>query len=340
MKRPEGITRYQWLRYNFYFVLEHFIGYTNFEKIAGKRRDALFVQIDKQLKGSNRGELLELPTVTGEISMEEFNKKYVNNVLPVLFKGAANEWVCTKKWSFDFFKEQYGKSEISLIDNVGVIDRDNPQEFEQTTFADYIDQLRAGSLKYLKFSRIMDEDSSLKNDVDLNWLRKFMSFSSIREQFFMFMGVKNTITPIHNGFAHTIFIQVTGKKRWILWEPNERIFLDPRPERRSYWYSNADPNKEENPSFPLFKYAKRYEVILEPGDVLWFPGLLWHQVENTTDSISIAYKFVDIPSVFKSSRILAPLFFLSTKPNIFIQFFFQQINKTDYIFTKKREELK
>jgi hypothetical protein len=185
----------------------------------------------------------------------------------------------------------------------------------------------------------MDDDSTLKNDFDLNWLRKFHLSTSFGEQFLMFMGGKNTITPIHCGFSHTLFVQITGKKKWILWAPNERIFFDPRAERRSYFHTNADPYKLDDPNFPLLKYINRYEVILEAGDVLWFPSLLWHQVENQTDSISVAYKFADIPTALHSSRLLAPLYFTATKPNLFLTVLVNRFKKRDYIFTKRQAEL-
>jgi hypothetical protein len=42
--------------------------------------------------------------------------------------------------------------------------------------------------------------------------------------------------------------------------------------------------------------------------------MVWHQVENVNDSIGVAYKFADVFAGFKSSKMLATCFFLSTKP--------------------------
>jgi len=337
---PQGVTGYQWFKFNLYFVLEHFFGYRRIEKVIGKSRNALYKEIDDQLKDSGRGELLQHPVVNGDISVEELSKKYLFNVdVPVVFKGVATEWGSVKKWSYEFFKTRYGDKELSLIDNVGVIDRNSPQAYETMTFSDYITELQAGSPKYLKFSRVMDDDSTLKGDFDRKWLEKFHLPTSFGVQFLMFMGGAKTMTPIHCGFANTVFVQITGRKKWIMWAPNERIFFDPRAERRSYNYTDADPYDLNNPRFPLFKYAKRYEIILEPGDVLWFPSHLWHQVENIDGGVSVAYKFVNLPTSFKSSFTLTTLFFLATRPNIFVDVFFHKAKGKDYIFTKSQAEL-
>jgi hypothetical protein len=340
MGPPSGITNKQWVRFNFYFVLEHFLGADNFEKFLGKNRKALYNEIDLQLKNSNRAELLPMPEENNpDITLEEFNNKYIKNFLPVVFRQAAGNWPSVKKWSFNFFKENYGEKEISLVDNVGIIDRKNPQQFENTTFSTYIDELSKGSLKYLKFSRIMDDDSTLKGDFDLKWLRKFQLPGSFGENFLMFMGNAETLTPTHCGFGNTLFVQVTGKKKWIFWKPNERIFFDPRAKRRNYNYTDADPYQVNDPDFPLFKYAKRFEVILEPGDVLWFPSHLWHHVESVTGGTSVAHKFVHLPSCWRSSSVLTTLFFFATHPVLLVDVFYLATKNRDYTYTHKHAEV-
>ncbi len=334
MGAPEGISNYQWFRFNLYFVLEHFMGTEGFEKRFGKNRKNLYSQIDEQLKGSNRGEVLPMPEAPPNVTLEEFKKTHIDNFLPAVFRGAALDWPCSKKWDFQYFKNNYADKEIIIVDNEGIIDKKNPQKFENTTFGKFVDELLAGSNKYLKFARIMDDDTSLKDDFDINWLRKFQQPGSFGENFLMFMGNTETMTPIHCGFGHTLFVQITGRKKWIFWKPNERIFFDPRSKRRNFNFTDADAYNLNDPAFPLFKYAKRYELILEPGDALWFPSQLWHMVENVEGGISVAHKFVHLPGCFRDSAILTSLFFLRTNPTIFTDFFYLKFKKRDFMYTR------
>ncbi len=338
--KPNGISREQWFRYNLYFFVEHFLGLKNFNKHFGKGRKELYDEIDSKLKDSNRGKILDIPLVYGEISQSDMKAHLKNTNEPVIFKSVAKDWPCCKKWSFDFFAENFGDEQIAIIDNVGVTDRNKPQEYEITTYAKYVSELKKGSTKYLKFSRIMDEAYTLRKDFDLAFLKRFHLPTTFGQQFFMFMGNTESMTPVHCGFANTVFIQVTGKKKWILWAPNERIFFDPRAERRSYNFSHVDPYVTNDPNFPLYKYARRYEVILEPGDILFFPSHLWHQVENVEGGVSVAYKIVHLPTNFRSSFILTTLAFLATRPNMLLDVFYHRFKKSDYLFTRSQKEIK
>src|ERR1019366_5527023 len=155
------------------------------------------------------------------------------------------------------------------------------------------------------------------SDFDLEWLRKLFALPlSWGEDLKMFMGVKGTITPLHVGFSPVLFVQVMGQKKWTLYPPTDRIYLDCRTERTSYLFSHADPYKTDDPRFPLLKYARRYEVVLDPGDILWFPSFTWHHVENLSTTIGIRYGRTSLGTALRSSKLLTLLIFLATKPTI------------------------
>jgi len=340
MDRPKQISTFQWILFNLFFIIEHFIGIKNFDHILGNRRKVLYNQIGARLERAGRGGVVEVPVESNyDITLSEFKKKYINKFEPVVFKGVAKKWACESKWTLDYFYENYFDREVAISDNEGTIDPKNPQQFETMKLGNYIEELRNGSTKYLKFSRLMDDDPKLKNDLDVNWLRKFHPFGSFAENFLMFIGNSEALTPIHCGFGHSLFVQISGKKKWILWKPNERIFFDPRAKRRQYNFTEADPYALEDPNFPLMKYAERYEVVLEPGDVLWFPSHLWHYVESKEGGISVVHKFVYLPDCFRSSKVLSTLFFLSTRPNIFVDFIYLKLTKRDYIYTRGKSKI-
>jgi hypothetical protein len=152
----------------------------------------------------------------------------------------------------------------------------------------------------------------------------------------MFMGEGGSKTDMHAAMIQSLFIQVQGRKKWTIYPANERIFVDTYADRRPYYYTDANPNDENDPKYPLLKYAKKYVITLDPGDVLWFPTFYWHYVENenTSTNIGITYKFTDFNESFKMSKVLTGLLFFITKPTIVAIFFYNLIKKKDLHFDK------
>ena len=139
---------------------------------------------------------------------------------------------------------------------------------------------------------------------------------------------------MHNAIIQSLFVQVEGTKKWTIYPANERIFLDPVADRFPYFYTDANPNDENNVNFPLLKFAKKYVITIEEGDVLWFPSFYWHYVENLSTNIGFTYKFTDFLESWKISKILTSLLFLSTKPTIFQTFIYNVSRKRDLHFDK------
>lgn len=306
--KPGNVTTVDWLSYNALFLTEHFLGERWYNKLLGSLEKKLFQRIDSYATAHS---------AHSDFKLLEYKNNYPEPVchpyFPVVYRGIANNWPCAKKWSFEYFSEKYGNQDVTLINNAGLV-KDSPQAYDVIKFSEYIRRLKSGSKEYLKFSRIVDEQSSLRDDFDYSWLRKFRPGFAQNDLFYFFMGGKNTITPIHDGFAITVFVQVVGTKRWLFYPCNQRLFLGVRSRRYNYFYSEADPRIHDDPHFPLIKHTKPLEVLVHAGDVLYFPSLVWHQVENVTDSIGVAYKFANLAAGFTSSKMLAGCFLLATKP--------------------------
>jgi hypothetical protein len=317
--KPNNISYSNWIYYNLAFVLQHVLGYKLYRK---------FLKL-KALRTNN------LPAKPFKLTIVDKNESLTSTGAPVLFKKGAESWLATKKWSFDFFQENYGEETVLINNTKGVVDAKAPQEQEEIKLRDYIKELKKGSLKYLKLSSLVQKNPSLQKDIDLDWCKKFKSFGSFGETFYMFMGGTNTITPLHNEFPTTLYIQIKGRKKWILYDVSSRIFLDVVTERMPYFYSNFDPLNPNFKSFPFAKHAKKIEVTLEPGDILLVPPFVWHYVQNPTDSIGLAYKFSNLKKGVESSWMLTILFLLSTNPSIIYSFFATRFKKEDYILSKK-----
>lgn len=60
-----------------------------------------------------------------------------------------------------------------------------------------------------------------------------------------------------------------------------------------------------------------------------------HHVENQTPTIGVAFKYQNLPEVFKLSKVMFLLAFIATKPTIFRSFIYNILNKQDYIYNNR-----
>eukprot|EP00949_MAST-11_sp_MAST-11-sp1_P004213 g4213.t1 len=73
--------------------------------------------------------------------------------------------------------------------------------------------------------------------------------------------------------------QLQGRKKWILHPPEESHYL--------YW-GRVDPFEPDLAKYPQYKDAKRLEVILHPGDIIFWTAGWWHATEALSSGIAVA----------------------------------------------------
>lgn len=331
--RPDNVAPRDWLEYNALFAAEHLLGHGNYRKLFGRRERHLWDRIDRFAADNPPREPFRIIEHADPHPQPLFHP-----YIPEVFRGVARDWPCVTKWTFDFFAEHYGDKKVQLTNNRGLVAKGqnplvkNGEAFEEMTLREYIAQLKNGTPKYLKFSQMIHESSDLQEDFNVDWLTQFHKSHEFKKLFFLFIGGKGTATPIHTALPPTVFVQIQGTKKWTFYPCNDRLFLGVRPDRRSYFFTDANPSEPDERQFPLLKHAQGQEVLLHAGDVVWFPACCWHQVENTTDSIGVAYKFFDVPAALRASKMLTLSFFGATKPTLLKSSIVARFTKREYIF--------
>lgn len=104
----------------------------------------------------------------------------------------------------------------------------------------------------------------------------------------VFESSDGNTTGIHNEINSTINVQVSGRKQWTLVDPQYSDLLIPLPltengNNVSGLYSTSLLNKETNK-------VPSYQVVLNPGDVLFVPSWWWHECVSIGDSYSYSIR--------------------------------------------------
>jgi hypothetical protein len=105
----------------------------------------------------------------------------------------------------------------------------------------------------------------------------------------VWIGPGGATTFTHYDIFYNFYVQLYGKKRFILFSPDHAPnlylypFLHPGAQQ-----SQVDVDNIDYEAFPAFKNAKAIETILEPGDVLYLPPMWFHHVSALELSMSVS----------------------------------------------------
>jgi hypothetical protein len=315
--RSNGFLRSDRRSYNSLFVADHFLSRERVDRLFPKWRRDLHAKLLERIRANGEGRSIPLPRIRN-LDRETFMREFVAKSHPVVFPGAAKNWECCRKWTFQWFKEHYGADDVFLVDHAAVERNPLGKDSEHLTFADLIDGIDQGSMKYARFHPLLQRHPELRNDIDQRWVKEHVSnpHTGWMRFYTLFMGGKGTDTAIHNAGNPNLFIQVCGQKLWRFYPEEHTPIFDPLANRSIYKYTTYHPDDPDYERFPMARHMDYYETVLEPGDILYNPSYYWHHVSNPDRSIAVAYRWADIGAALRGSRLLTAMEFFNTNPNL------------------------
>ncbi len=267
--------------------------------------------------------------------LKEFETNYRLKQHPVVLRNYLAKDEDYSKWDIDELIAEFGNEEVTLTCPV---------------FDGYQGKLNEINIDgvYLHNSEILlKKHPELHKKMGFNLiaseLAKDLMFSGVAQ---LFAGRKKTGTWWHCAGGMNIFLMLEGQKKWSFIDPEFSPLMFPKSVgtgASAYYISEAgissnvyknnfeklsskdkDSINDSQKSFispkmkELFESVSRYEVVLNPGDVLLIPAWWWHDVENITDStVAVASRWFD-PSrpklsntIFDVGTRLNPDFFMT-----------------------------
>ena len=251
-----------------------------------------------------------------KLSRDSFHQEFLSGAgKPVIVTDAMEGWPALSKWSFDFFKTQYGADTVVVRPGL------DSKATRVMKLADYIDYVEspegiAGGFwidlatglplseppehptlpLYLYLWNPVVEHPELLEDVEVtpyfveDWMR--LLTPSTREllrwankpYYWVLVGPEGACARLHQDFGgtHAYLAQVAGRKKCILFSPAESELI---------YHGKIDPEQPDFTRFPLLRKARLFEGILEPGEMLFMPAGWWHYVRVLEKSITFSYDF-------------------------------------------------
>ena len=233
--------------------------------------------------------------VSRDITPEEFLQNNVLQRKPILIKGALKEWKALQ-WTPEYLKQVAGSKTLCYRTEEGVT---------QGNFGELIDLIfhTDKPAPYLRNIDLGRDLSMLAGDVGPlrycagNWRDHFLMpqrwpAEARKGLYEVFISHKNQSFPyLHIDYwgMSAFLAQLYGRKEVILFPVEDSAYLYPMETNplRSSIQEFDNPDYE---TFPRFRCARQYRVVLEPGDLLFNPGW-WHTTRTLTPSITMIWAY-------------------------------------------------
>ena len=230
-----------------------------------------------------------------DISPLNFKRNYYETQVPLVITSLARKWPAYHKWNWNYFKKVAGHKRVALYNNIKS-DAYTPINTadDYKTFGEYVDMVQKGPAGWRIFLfNIFDHAPQLIND--FTW-PEHLAKGFVKKYPMLFTGGESSITHMHFDIdmSHIFHTQFAGRKRVLLFPNSEQHKLYRKPfevlslaDFSNYYSDSGNPDYAQ---FPALKYAKGYEVILEPGDTLFMPAGYWHHMEYLQSGFAMSLR--------------------------------------------------
>lgn len=221
------------------------------------------------------------------LTRETFAEHYLEPRKPVVFTDLMDTWQANTKWTIDNLKKNYGQLDVPVVSpNYSKPGKGYMSPEMMMSFGEYLTLLERGPMPYRIFLwNIFKYVPEMCHDFTL---------PTIMDGFFhdfpmMFFGGQGAITPMHFDIdlSHVFLNQLHGRKRVVLFSPEQSKFLYQHPYTVASYVNVNNPDYEK---FPALAKAQGYEVVLNPGETVFMPSGYWHYIEYVDGGYSIALR--------------------------------------------------
>jgi hypothetical protein len=225
------------------------------------------------------------------ITPDDFFESYYIANRPLLFRGLLKWWRTFSGWSLDSIEQRFGNVMVEVAergDDERERDRHPEAHRRKMQLADFIQYARSSESPDLylmaannALQRVLTE---LKAEIEPLPGVLTKQIERDKGEPFLWLGPKGTITHLHHDVLNVLHVLLEGSKRFILVPPEDAVFVY----NDAGVFTEVDAANPDLKRHPLFQFACRFDVTIEPGDAVFIPVGWWHYVEALTPTLAVS----------------------------------------------------
>jgi len=223
------------------------------------------------------------------ISIETFEREYLNKNQPVIIENYIDTWPA-RCWTLQDLKEKAGNNEVFVRRKTALESyrAGLKYDIESMKFSEYISNMEEDNQKsynsYLAVQNIRKALPELESDIEVpGYIRKLHAGP------YLWLAQKGHYEFCHFDPDDNFLIVFSGEKHVKLYSAADLDNMYPNVlgSKGKTIQSSIDCSHPDLEKYPKFQDAVCHECWLGAGEMLFFPAFWWHQVTSTQQTISI-----------------------------------------------------
>ena len=243
---------------------------------------------------------------------------------PVLIRGLMRGNQAVRHWSAEYLETRCG--DVSVMAMGVPCDETARAAFrikEEMPLRAFLKRMADERIYLSASTEMFAECPELVDELDLEQISRTLLDGGgffdelVNTQFFI--GAQHVYTSLHCAPGGNVFLQVRGRKKWTLIDPVYTAALHPLPARPFQYAMSGlggfETRRRKGQPLGVLERLPRFEVTLEPGDVLYNTPWWWHEVQNLDPfTVGCAIRHVPQPGRAANWRNHLLMTLLSTYP--------------------------
>ena len=267
--------------YSINFLLNKYTGFKFLENILNWYENKMI----KKYLSSKEISPINIPYIEyNELTNDKFNKLSNNYRNPVLIKGYMKDTNAVLEWDINYLENIIGDF------NINVLNKKDKLHIQNYKFNDFVKEIKTENIYINNNHTILSNFPILFDDIKekFNKFIDTLTSTNLRNihiaNLFIGYNKKDKITGsnMHCGGSGNFFCMIKGQKHWTLIDPKYSCLLKGRVSESGIHaqtlFDMPDTNLSTYPN--ILKHLPRYDITLEPGDILWNAPWWWHRIEN------------------------------------------------------------
>lgn len=306
------------MRYNRYYLTNYCLHQDKYPPNHG-----LLENLIRQTNPLRGAQVIAIPRIKFSDMDPNLFQDSIKCTIPFIIEGFLDD---TKilKWNVDYLDGVIGGMECAITTDELYFRQLSDEEYHQMnylgSYREVFDDMRSGSdrKKYIVAgSDALMNSPKLLSEIPIQRMKKNMGLRFILAQ--LFIGGKETGSPLHAASQRNLFLMVDGVKEWTVAHPTAGPLLRARMGRKAFYthspYDLAvtyEPEKFGDPmDIELLRRVRFMRGRVSKGDALFNPPWWWHAVKNiTTGTIGVSTRWGG-PTFFKESRLYSIMHILT-----------------------------